>query len=61
MSGPSGGSQVPLSKVQALARSRDGEDPDMSKGPMLAHVQSMPYAPCSGGDPLLPRGFWPVT
>jgi hypothetical protein len=33
----------------------------MSKGPVLAHVQAMPYTPCSGGDPLLPRGLWPVT
>jgi hypothetical protein len=61
MPGPSGGPQVPPSKVRALARSWDGEDPDMSKGPMLARVQALPYAPRSGGDPLLPRGLWPVT
>jgi hypothetical protein len=61
MSGPSGGPQVPLSKVRALARSWDGEDPDMSKGPVLTRVQALPYAPRSGGDPLLPRGLWPVT
>jgi hypothetical protein len=61
MPGPSGGPQVPLSKVRALARSRDEEDPGMSKGPVLARVQTLPYAPCSGRDPLLPRGLWPVT
>jgi hypothetical protein len=33
----------------------------MSKGPMLARVHALPYAPRSGGDPLLPRGLWPVT
>jgi hypothetical protein len=33
----------------------------MSKGPVLARVQTLPYAPRSGGDPLLPRGLWPVT
>jgi hypothetical protein len=44
MSGPSGGPQVPPSKVRALARSRDGEDPGMSKSPVLARVQALPYA-----------------
>jgi hypothetical protein len=29
----------------------------MSKGPVLARVQVLPYAPRSGGDPLLPRGL----
>jgi hypothetical protein len=33
----------------------------MSKGPVLARVQALPYAPRSGGDPLLLRGLWPVT
>jgi hypothetical protein len=33
----------------------------MSKGPVLARVQALPYAPHSGGDPLLPRGLWPAT
>jgi hypothetical protein len=33
----------------------------MSKGPVLARVQAFSYAPRSGGDPLLPRGLWPVT
>jgi hypothetical protein len=61
MSGPSGGPQVPPSRVRALARSRDGEDPDTSKGPVLARVQALPYVPRSGGDPLLPRGLWPMT
>jgi hypothetical protein len=61
MPGPSGGPEVPPSKVRALARSRDREDPGMSKGPVLTRVQALPYAPRSGGDPLLPRGLWPVT
>ena len=61
MLGPSGGPQVPPSKVRALARSRDGEDSGMSKGSVLARVQALPYAPRSGGDPLLSRGLWPVT
>jgi hypothetical protein len=60
MPGPSSGPQVPSSKVRALARSRDGEDPGMSKGPVLARVQALPYAPRSGGGSLLPRGLWPV-
>jgi hypothetical protein len=60
MPGPSSGPQVPSSKVWALARSRDGEDPGMSKGPVLARVQALPYAPRSGRDSLLPRGLWPV-
>jgi hypothetical protein len=38
MSGPSGRPQVPPSKVQALARSQDGKDPGLSKGPMLTRV-----------------------
>jgi hypothetical protein len=33
----------------------------MSKGPVLARVQALPCAPRLGGDPLLPRGLWPVT
>jgi hypothetical protein len=61
MPSPSGGPQVPPSRVRALARSRDGEDPNMSKGLVLARVQALPYAPRLGGDPLLPRGLWPVT
>jgi hypothetical protein len=61
MPGPSGGPLVPPSKARALARSQDGEDPGMSKGPVLARVQVLPYAPRSGGDPLLPRGLWPMT
>jgi hypothetical protein len=44
MPGYSGGPQIPPSKVRALARSRDGEDPDMSKGPVLARVQALPCA-----------------
>jgi hypothetical protein len=53
--------QVPPSKVRALARSRDEEDPDMRRGPVPARVQALPYASRPGGDPLLPRGLWPVT
>jgi hypothetical protein len=33
----------------------------MSKGPVLARVQALPYAPRSGGDPMLSCGMWPVT
>jgi hypothetical protein len=36
-------------------------NPDMSRGPVQARVQALPCAPRSGGDPLLPRGLWPVT
>jgi hypothetical protein len=54
MSGPS-------SKGQALARSRDEEDPDMSRGPVLARVQALPYVPRSSRGPLLSRGLWSVT
>jgi hypothetical protein len=51
MSGASGGPQVPPSKVRALARSRDGEDPGACKGPVLTRVQALPYAPRSGQRP----------
>jgi hypothetical protein len=61
MTGPSDGLQVPPSTVRATARSQGGEDPGMSKGPVLARVQALTYAPRLGGDPLLPRGLWPVT
>jgi hypothetical protein len=61
MSGPSDGPQAPPSKVWTIAKSRDEGNPDMSKGPVLARVQALPCAPRSGGDPLLPRGLWPVT
>jgi hypothetical protein len=53
--------RVPPSKVRTLARSWDGEDPGMSKGPVLARLQVLPYAPRSGRDPLLPRSLWPMT
>jgi hypothetical protein len=33
----------------------------LRKGPVLTCVQALPYAPRSGGDPLLPRGLRPVT
>jgi hypothetical protein len=61
MPGPSGGPQVPPSKIQTLARSRDGGNPGINKGPVLARIQALPYAPRSGGNPLLPRGLWLVT
>jgi hypothetical protein len=53
--------RVPLSEVRALAGSRDGEDPDTSKGPVPTRVQALPYAPRSGRNPPRPRGLWPVT
>jgi hypothetical protein len=52
---------VPPSKVRALARPWDVGDPGASEGPVLARVQTLPYAPRSGGVLLLPRGLWPVT
>jgi hypothetical protein len=51
MPGPSGRPQVPPSKVRALARSRDGEDPDLSKDLVLTRVQALPCAPRSGQRP----------
>jgi hypothetical protein len=53
--------RVPPSKVRALARSQDGEDPSTSKGPVPTRVQALPYAPRSGGNPSRPHGLWPVT
>jgi hypothetical protein len=41
MPDPSGRPQAPSSKVRALARSRDGEDPGLSKGPELTRVQAL--------------------
>jgi hypothetical protein len=61
MSGPSGGPQVPPGKVRALPRSQGGEDPGTSKSPVHTRAQALPYAPRSGGDPLLPRELRPVT
>jgi hypothetical protein len=52
---------LPLREVRALARSRDGEDPDTSKGPVPTHVQTLLYAPRSSGDPPRPHGLWLVT
>jgi hypothetical protein len=49
------------SEVRAIARSRDGEDPDTGKGPVPTRVQALPYAPRSGGDPPRPRDLWLVT
>jgi hypothetical protein len=51
MPGPSGRPQVPPSKVRALASSRDGEDPGLSKGPVLTRVQALPCASRSGQKP----------
>jgi hypothetical protein len=51
----------PPSKVRALARSRDGEDPGTSKGPVPTRVQAFPYAPRSSGNPPRPRSLWLVT
>jgi hypothetical protein len=53
--------RVPPSEVRALAGSRDGEDPDTSKGPVPTRVQALPCAPRSGENPPRPRGLWPVT
>jgi hypothetical protein len=53
--------RVPPSEVWALARSRDGEDPGTSRDPVPTRVQTLPYAPRSGGNPSRPRGLWPVT
>jgi hypothetical protein len=62
MSGPLDGVQIPPSKVRATTRSRDRGDPGISKGPVLTRVQASSCAtPCSGGDPMLPRGLLPVT
>jgi hypothetical protein len=61
MPGPSNKLQAPPSKVRILARSRDEEDPGISRGSVPARVQALPYASRSGGGPLLPRGGWPVT
>jgi hypothetical protein len=49
--------RVPLSEVRALARSRDGEDPGTSRGPVPTRVQALPYAPRSGGNPSQPHGL----
>jgi hypothetical protein len=53
--------RVPPSKVRALARSQDGEDPDTSRCPVPTRVQALPYAPRSGENPPRPRGLWLVT
>jgi hypothetical protein len=47
----------PPSEVRALARSRDGEDPDTGKGPVPTRVQALPYTPRSGGNPPRPCGL----
>jgi hypothetical protein len=33
----------------------------MSRGPVPARVQALPYASRLGRNPLLPRGLWPAT
>jgi hypothetical protein len=57
MPGPSSKLQVLPSTDQAVARSRDKEDPGMSRGPEPTRVQASPYASRLGGHPLLPRGL----
>jgi hypothetical protein len=53
--------RVPLSEVLALARSRDGEDPDASKGPVPTRVQASPYSPRSGRNPPRQHGLRAVS
>jgi hypothetical protein len=43
----------PPSKVPTSARSRNEEDPGVSRGPVLTHVQALPFTSRSGGDLLL--------
>jgi hypothetical protein len=52
---------VPLSEVRALARSRDGEDPSASKGPVPTRVPASPYAPRSGRNPPRQHGLRSVS
>jgi hypothetical protein len=33
----------------------------MSRGPAPARVEALPYASCSGGNPMLPRWPWLVA
>jgi hypothetical protein len=61
MTDPPGGSQVPPREVRASARSWDREDPGTGKGPVPTRVQTLLYAPRSGGDPPRSRGLWLVT
>jgi hypothetical protein len=51
----------PPSEVRALARSRDGEDPGTSKGPVSTRVQALLYAPHSGENSARLRGLLLVT
>jgi hypothetical protein len=46
-------SPEPPSKVRTSARSRNEEDPGVSRGPMLTRVQALPFTSYSGGVPLL--------
>jgi hypothetical protein len=46
-------SPEPLSKVQTSARSRNEEDPGVSRGLVLTRVQALPFTSRSDGDPLL--------
>jgi hypothetical protein len=48
--------ESPPSEVRASAGSRDGKDPDTSKGPVPTRVQALPCAPRSGENP--PRTQW---
>jgi hypothetical protein len=40
-------------QVRTSAGSRDGEDPGMSRGPVLTRTWALPFTSRSGGDPLL--------
>jgi hypothetical protein len=46
-------SMEPPSKVRTSARSRNEEDPGVSRGPVLTRVQALPFTSRSDGDPLL--------
>jgi hypothetical protein len=46
-------SPEPLSKVRTSARSRNEEDPGVSRGPVLTRLQALPFTSRSGEDPLL--------
>jgi hypothetical protein len=39
--------------VRTSARSRNEEDPGVSSGPVLTHLQALPFTSRSGEDPLL--------
>jgi hypothetical protein len=61
MPDPLGGSQVPPERGPGLSKVPGWGDPDTGKGPVPTRVQTLLYAPRSGGHPLRPRGLWLVT